>query len=109
MSLTEEQRKRLKDEAAKELGYLVMSGDYELVERLPGQAAPLVVDDATENVDGVVNAVVTIARQRAAKGLQLRAALQADDAQRIRHLAEQLTGLREDDDEASDPTSPRIN
>jgi hypothetical protein len=103
MTITAEQRAKLRDLAALELGRLIMSGSYTLAERVDMIGtdnktvhSPVASPD-TENVDGLVAAAKRIAEQRTSWLLSLRTALQAHDHKQTQVWAELLTGLREEE------------
>src|ERR1700756_1509329 len=94
MSLTAEQRRKLKDAAALELGRLIMAGDFDLVARDPelpaANAEPTADADAA---DTIVQAVLAVGRARRDTLDRLRAALQRNDTPQALSVARQLVNL----------------
>jgi len=109
-AINPETKVKLLHYAALEIGRLVLDGEYTLAtlsEEVEGSAVITVADDSTPS--SLVAAAKQIADRRAAKLLAMRTFLKDNQNEEALVLARELCGLREDKDETSDRSNPRIN
>ena len=93
--LTAEQREKLSRLAAQQIGYLVFSGRYRLIEADASDApTPVAVLDDAADVDTVIEAILAVGRERKQLLDALHAALSAQQHDVALALARQLCNLQ---------------